>query len=188
MKLRLSRMPLFRKLARGTALLCLRTFPWLVTASSAMLGTWLFNGVSPEVYGGSLAVLGVAIITARTIAGLGAISAGSFALSDGLVRRWFSEEVAGTQRARGLVALGGASMAVGTFIMFGRLAGFGSAGSLAVAGVGGLLAALSVWGVVSLRRTKSLAPGEARPVIEAPATVPNAWQVRDLGRAKTPVT
>lgn len=177
-----------RRLARGAALLCLRTFPWLVTAGSVVLGTWFFNAVSPVVYGGSLAVWGVAVITARTILGLGAISAGAFALTDGLARRWFGAESARLQHARGLVALGGASMAVGTFIMFGRLAGFASAGSLAVAGIGGVLAALSAWSVVSLRRAAALQASQARPAITAPRPAPAEWRVEDISRERTPVT
>lgn len=176
-----------RQVARQAALLCLAVFPWVVTASSVGLGTWFFNAVSPGMYGGSLALWGVAVITVRTIAGLGAISAGSFALSAGLARRWFGKEPGRLQHARGLVALGGASMAVGTFIIFGRLAGFSSAGSLAFAAVGGMLAALSGWSVLSLARTKRSPARKEPPVIDAPPVAPHDWLVRDLGRAKTPV-
>lgn len=163
----------------------LRAMPWIVSTAAVAFGSWVLRALPAIASHGPLAAVGIGGIILRVGFAIAAVSAGAFALGAGLEGRWFSADRARRQRFTALAAIGAMGVAVGTFIMFGPLAGFGIARSASVIGGAGLLAALSAWSTWSLRRWRPRA-SESPQAIEAGVT--DVWIARDLGRVKTPAT
>lgn len=151
---------LAKGLSKGLVLLSLHVAPGLVTAGAVTLGSWYFGALAPIASDSRLAAWGLGVVLVRAIAALGAISAGSFAVSGGLVGAWLATDGRRARRFHGLAALGATSMIGGGFIVIGPLVGFGIAHSLGVVGAVALLAGLSLRSTWSLRRLGPQAPAQ----------------------------
>ncbi len=175
----------FLRVVRAATRLALAAAPWLVSGSALGLGAWVFSAIAPVVYGDRAAAVLSVLVLVRLISALGAISAGSFAMTRGLVRRWFGRGSVAATRDRGLIALGAASMAAGTFVMVGPFVGVGMAHSLVVVGGTGLLAAAAAYSAWVLRTEPPSTEPPVPPAL-AERSPADEWFARDLGRMKTP--
>lgn len=163
----------------------IRAMPWVVSAGAIVAGSWFFSALIPIASHSALAAVSIGGVLFRAVAALAAVSAGAFALAAGLEGRWLSNDVIRRRRFAGLAALGASGMAVGTFIVAGRLAGISIAQSLAVAGAAGVLAGLSAWSTWSMRRQVN---HDAPPSQLGAPRPTEDWFTRDRAREKTPAT
>jgi hypothetical protein len=157
----------------------LRVAPWLVTAGAVAFGGWFLKALIPIANGETLAAVGIAVVLLRTATAVAAVSVGAFALARGLEGRWTALDPVSRRRFAGLATLGGASMAVGAFIVLGPFAGSSVAHSLGTVASAGVLAGLAAWSRWSLRRRDRQAP----PLAALGSTQDaEAWRMRDPGR------